>query len=378
MDTASIEGYHYRPNTSALEAQRIGLQVIRKAVGDDVLLDKDGSPMLPPVGLVDTGRISADTSHTFQTTKAVAPGIAARFYMNRNYFIDDPDAFNICAEVPVVRRARTGGRAGRAGAQSRPRGPLTLQEAQTSIVLSAVSGGMYEIGDDLPILGAEKDRLDLVKNQDLLNMAKVGRAATPMDLLSYETDDEEPSIFFLREDPRQSILAVFNWTDVPRSHSLKLADLGLPGNHQFQGSDVLNQGETVALDQGIVRLNDQAPHSVRVIKLIDGTVPTAAPTVTAKVPSEARVSETLQFSAQAAPSGVPALSYRWDFGDGTTADGAHVAHTYTRPAVFTLQLIAEGLDGVESRQSFSVKATGTLTAAPDVLQNTRYTDSAGH
>jgi hypothetical protein len=367
MDTTSIEGYRYQPDTSALEAQRIGLQVIRKAVGEDVLLDKDGSPMLPPVGLVDTGRISADTAHSFQTTKGVAPGVAARFYMNRNYFLNDPDAYNVCAEIPVVH-----------GRQGPARGGLSLSEAQASIVLSAVSGGMYEIGDDLPILGAEKDRLDLVKNQDLLNMAKISRAATPVDLLSYDTEDGEPSIFFLREDPRQSILVVFNWTEQPRSHTLKLADLGLPSNHTFQASDVLNEGEVVTVNGGIVRLDNMARHSVRVIKLIDSAAPAAAPTITAQVPSEARVSESLPFSGQAQEAGVPALSYQWDFGDGTTADGPRATHTYTRDADFTVRLTADGLDGIAARQSFTVKVTGTLAAAGDVLQNRRYTEPAGH
>jgi len=83
----AIEGYHYhRPNTTALEAQRIGLQVIRNAVGEEVILDKDGSPMLNPVGLVDMGRISADTGHSFERTKNAASGIAARFYMQRISF----------------------------------------------------------------------------------------------------------------------------------------------------------------------------------------------------------------------------------------------------------------------------------------------------
>ena len=40
----------------------MGLEIIRGAVGDDVLLDKDGSPMLNPVGIVDEGRISDDTA----------------------------------------------------------------------------------------------------------------------------------------------------------------------------------------------------------------------------------------------------------------------------------------------------------------------------
>ena len=53
MDDTAIEGVHYRSNTTALEAERIGLQVIRKAIGPDVYIDKDGSPMLNTVGLTD-------------------------------------------------------------------------------------------------------------------------------------------------------------------------------------------------------------------------------------------------------------------------------------------------------------------------------------
>ena len=56
----------------ALEAQRIGLKIIRDMVGDDVYLDKDGSVMLNPVGYVDYGRISQDTGHTFSASKDAA------------------------------------------------------------------------------------------------------------------------------------------------------------------------------------------------------------------------------------------------------------------------------------------------------------------
>jgi len=366
MDTASIEGYRYKPDTSALEAQRIGLETIRAAVGEEVLLDKDGSPMLPPVGLVDAGRISADSAHSFQTTRALASGVAARFYMNRNYFLNDPDAFNVGAEVPIARGRQGSGQAG-----------PSLSEAQASIVLSAVSGGMYEIGDDLPILGAEKDRLDLVKNQDLLNMAKISLAATPVDLLSYDAQDGQPSVFFLKEDARQSILAVFNWTEQPRSHTLRLADLELPANRAFQASDILSQGQAVAVNGGTIQLDNMARHSVRVIKLIDAAAPAAAPAIAAQVPSEARPSETLAFSAQAGEDGVPALSYHWDFGDGTSADGPRAAHAYTRAADFTVQLTADGLDGIPARRSFTVKVAGTLVPAGDVLQNRRYVEPAG-
>ena len=99
MDNTAIEGYSHRPNTTALEAQRIGLEIIREAVGEDVLLDKDGSPMSNPVGLVDEGRTSQDTGHAFLRSKEAEPGIAARYYMHRNFFIADPDAFTVSRQL---------------------------------------------------------------------------------------------------------------------------------------------------------------------------------------------------------------------------------------------------------------------------------------
>jgi alpha-galactosidase len=366
MDTSAIEGYHYRPNTTALEAQRIGLQVIRDAVGDEVILDKDGSPMLNPVGLVDTGRTSADTGHSFERTKNAASGIAARFYMQRNFFVDDPDAFNVTA-THLMEHAHE-------------RSSISLGAAEASIALSAVSGGMYEIGDDMPVLGSEKDRLALVENRDLLNMPKVGRASTPLDLMTYEPEDGQPSIFILREDQRQAILTVFNWTNTVRSHTLRLADVGLPAGHTFATTDVLNQHEMVTLEGGAVRLENQPPQSVRVIKLIDESVAAAAPTVTAQVPATANTGETITLwalSAQAG-AGVPAVAYHWDLGDGTSADSPKVSHAYTNAGEFTIRLTVDGVDGVPAQKDFSVKVTGNLKAHSNLTDNRRFVEPTDH
>jgi len=361
MDTSAIEGYRYRPNTTALEAQRIGLQVIRDTVGDEVVLDKDGSPMLTPVGLVDTGRVSADTGHSFQATKNAAPGIAARFYMHRNFFLNDPDAFNTIDQTI---------------SEFREKHPvLDLSAAQASIALSAVSGGMYEIGDDMPALGSQKDRLALVENRELLNMAKLGRASTPVDLMTYEPGDEQPSIFFLQESPHQTILTVFNWTKTSRSHTLKLADFGLPAEHTFTALDVLDQNAPVVVVGGAVQIENQLPESVKVIKIIDSNVAPGAPVVTANVPSVANAGETASFSSQTESPGVPAVGYRWEFGDGTSANGPKVSHAYTRAANFTIRLTVDGVDGVPAVQEFSIKVTGNLRALPNLLDNRRFQDS---
>jgi hypothetical protein len=170
------------------------------------------------------------------------------------------------------------------------------------------------------------------------------------------------------------MLVVFNWTEQARSHTIKLADLGLAANHAFQAFDVLNQGPAVGVTGGALQLDNMPRHSVRAIKLIDSAAPAAAPEIAAQVPAEGRVSETLAFSAQAKEDGAPALGYHWDFGDGTTADGPRVAHTYTRNADFAVQLSVDGLDGIAARQSFTVKVTGTLVPAGDVLQNRRFVE----
>ena len=358
MDTTAIEGVRYRPNTTALEAQRIGLQIIRDTVGDDVVLDKDGSPMLNAVGLVDTGRISTDTAHSFQGTKDAASGIAARFYMNRNFFVNDPDAFNTTSqsftdyhEEPPV---------------------LSLSAAEASAALSSVSGGMHEIGDDMLVLGSQNDRLAPVENADLLNMAKIGRASTPLDLMTYAPGDEQPSIFFLRESPRQSILTVFNWTKGPRSHKIKLANLGVTPGGTFIASDVLNEHAPVTLVNGVVQIEKQPAESVRVIKLIDQSIRAAAPKVKAEVPASANAGKMIRLTAQTGADSVPAIEYNWDFGDGVTANGSTASHTYTQAATYTIRLRVNGIDGAPAVQTFAVKVTSTLKAFPDLKDNRRF------
>ena len=344
MDTTAIEGKYFRPNTTALEAQRIGLQVIRDSVGNDVLLDKDGSPMLTPVGLVDDGRVSQDTGHTFARSKEAAPGIAARYYMHRNFFINDPDAFTVSRQVIEERKIQA---------------PLTLNEAQVSIALAAVSGGMYEIGDDLPTLGKDANRVALVENPDLLQMAKLGRNAIPLDLLSYNAADEQPSIFVLREDKRQSILAVFNWTEHSRSHRLLIPEIGLSAGHNYEFKDIFDSSAHLSAEAGAINL-EQPAHSVKVIKIVDSRVPAAAPSVTIDVPDHAKISEDLTLTATADPQGVPALAYHWDFGDGTRESGKQVRHAYTMGGNFTIHLVVEGMDGIAAEKNVGVSVNGTM------------------
>jgi len=363
MDSTAIEGVFHRPHTTALEAQRIGLKIIREAVGDDVLLDKDGSPMLNPLGLVDEGRIAPDTGHSFAASKDAAPNIAARFYMHGNFYLSDPDAFSVTKVVNLDpdqgwHRSRTG---------------LTLSEAQVQIVLAALCGGMYEIGDDLPTLGSQPDRLALVENPEILAMNRLGRAARPLDLMTFPPEDEAPSVFFLPEDSRQAMLAVFNWAERPLSHSFTLAGLGLLADHPFHAFDVLDNDAEVALHSGSLNLADQPPHSVRLIKLVDDSIPAAAPQVTVDAPASANTTKGVSFAANLGGSSVPAISYHWDFGDGTEASGQSVTHTYTLAGSYTVKLAVKGVEELSADKTLSINVTGGVSARYDLSRNRRYT-----
>lgn len=360
MDDTAIEGYHYQPNVTALEAQRIGLQTIREAVGNDVLLDKDGSPMLNTVGLTELGRISADTGHSFQGLKEDATGIAARYYMNNNFYIADPDAFTVSEQLISEEETHEHVK------------PLTLDEAEVSITLAAVAGGMFEIGDDLPTLGAEPERLALLHNRDLLDMVRLRRAATPLDLMTYSKEDGQPSIFLLHEDKRQSMLAIFNWTEDARSRQLALSDFGIKVNGPFTASDVFCQDRPVTLDQGILRIENQEPHSVRLIKIVDGSLPPSAPSVLLQAPSQAQLGATARLSASVASDLTPAVAYHWDFGDGVSAEGPAADHAFTREGSYKIVLRVDGLDGVSATQTASIDVRGTLKTTYDVEHARRY------
>ncbi|MEO6912202.1 MAG: alpha-galactosidase [Edaphobacter sp.] len=347
MEDSAVEGFYYKPQTTALEAQRLGIQTIRDAVGPDVLLDKDGCELLNPVGLVDMGRISQDTGHTFSSSRDAATGIAARYYMNRNYYLADPDAFSVSTQKVDDQSWHGGAR------------PLTLDEAKVSIALSAVSGGLYEIGDDLPTLGEAADRLALVKNLDLIDMARLGRSSTPLDLMTYDAKDLQPSLFLLKESSRQSILTVFNWSEMSSRHSITRHVLQLDPKADYSVSEVLTSTSR-SNPLGAALDIQQPPHSVRIFKIVNTGIPAKAPDATAKVASSGKAGESMVFHAAPADHDDPVLHYTWDFGDGVTVEGADATHAYTHAGVFMAHLKATGFAPKPSIQAFSITISGTI------------------
>ncbi len=268
--------------------------------------------------------------------------------MNRNFFVADPDAFTVSA-LTVDDHSWHSNIA-----------PRTLDEAKVSVALSAVSGGMYEIGDDLPSLGASPERLALIENQDLENMARLGRASTPVDLMTYSDEDEQPTEFVLKESPRQTIVTIFNWTDKERDRSIPMSALGLQAGRNYESTEVLGDQSCCTISGGTISLK-QAPHAVAVLKLIDRAVVAASPEFEAHVPDAGKSGESLHFSAGPSSASQPVLGGRWDFGDGVSAESMNAHHAYTHPGQYEAKVTVTSADGVSSSKAFNVSITGTIS-----------------
>ena len=76
--------------------------------------------------------------------------------------------------------------------------------------------------------------------------------------------------------------------------------------------------------------------------------------------STGTVGESVTFSVAAAdPAGNP-LSYTWNFGDGTSAQGANVSHVYSAPGIYTETVtVGDGTSTATSSMNFVVSAVDT-------------------
>jgi hypothetical protein len=149
---------------------------------------------------------------------------------------------------------------------------LTLDEARAHVTLVALTGGVLLLGDVLETLPAE--RLALVTNEQLLSIRRRGRQALPVDLFAGEeiprvwllaADDEHESGRTDDDQPWQTVVGLFNWSDTPRDASLAPGDLGLNADLECSATDVWTS-QRYRLGR-FVQPVQQPPHSVLLLIL---------------------------------------------------------------------------------------------------------------
>jgi PKD repeat protein len=95
-------------------------------------------------------------------------------------------------------------------------------------------------------------------------------------------------------------------------------------------------------------------------KIIDSSIPAAAPQVSIHISEQVTVGQPALFSAETEANSVAAINYHWDFGDGTSSDAPALQHTFTHGGNFTIHLLADGIEGVPFEKIQEVSVSGAL------------------
>ena len=161
---------YYDPTLSSAQVYRKGLEIMRRAAGDNCHILECG-PGATTIGLIDSMRIEADVNYGFSETAwetyflhpaSSASAAAKRYYFHKRTWINDAD--HICLDL------------------------LNTQQSQAAATLIALSGGNMISGDRLTQLDPYK--LDILKKIT----PSFGEAAVPIDLF----DEEKQSVFALK------------------------------------------------------------------------------------------------------------------------------------------------------------------------------------
>ncbi len=126
-------GRRHEANVTGVEAYHRALTILREAAGDDAWLLACGAPFLPSVGYADSYRTGADIAFGFDRRPQLGylrwqgRATAARSWTNDRWWWIDADQILV-------------------------REPFTDDEATGAVVANAVSGGVWMLGDDLPVL----------------------------------------------------------------------------------------------------------------------------------------------------------------------------------------------------------------------------------
>jgi len=255
------EGQRYDSTMTSLQAHNKTIRAIRSSLPDDLIVTRSMGYLFGALECYDAIRIGQDINHpgiksaeepyaniTFGKTLGtieedqVEKGLirfartaSQNYYVHNNIAICDPDAFFVSPQY-------------------------TLNEAKCHMTLEAIMGGLFFFGDKVESLPSE--RLELLKNRDIMAVNKLGVHAIPLDLFS---GVDIPTIWKLETKDRL-IITVFNWldNDVTKSYNLK-SDFEL-NNSDYKLTELWTKNN-LELKANTLTL-EQPAHSVKIIEFV--------------------------------------------------------------------------------------------------------------
>ncbi|MDD5224573.1 MAG: alpha-galactosidase [bacterium] len=237
----AFEGVRHDLKVTSMQAYHRGLEIIRESAGEDMFILACGASMLPTLGHAHAFRTGPDIAYeavgggnpSYNFLVQEARNTASRFFTGGNWFLNAPDQLLL-------------------------RGPLTLEEAKMSAVANVMAGGVFLLGDNLA--GLTEDRLAIATDPVILEIAKVGKPAVPLDLFNAASqklfsspvmdlagESTAPSIWWLKGPDREGYLAFFNWEEDARDIGVETGFLNLSSPRKIEEVFL---GEKVKVEDG--------------------------------------------------------------------------------------------------------------------------------
>ena len=255
------EGKRFDSTMTFMQAHNRTIRAIRSALPDDLIVTRSMGYVFGALECYDAVRIGNDINHPGYKSEAepytnitygktlgtieddqvekglirFARAVSQNYYIHKNIAICDPDAFFVSPQY-------------------------TIDEAKCHMTLEAIMGGLFFFGDKVESLPAE--RLELLKNRDIMAVNKLGVHAIPLDLFS---GVDIPTIWKLETKDRL-IITVFNWldNDVTKTYNLK-TDFEL-NNSKYKLTEIWTK-KNFDIVSGKLTLTQQ-PHTVKIIEFI--------------------------------------------------------------------------------------------------------------
>lgn len=201
----------YNPLVNRLEAYKMGLEAIRRGVGDDAYISVCGGHYGGSIGIADSQRSGNDVFSWWDTEElAKYRQNILRTWMSRLWHVD-PDAM-------MVRRSNKEVHSGRYGDLSL--GRFNDNEAQVNALNQYIGGGLVSFSEDFAIL--DEDRKALYKHV----IPSVNSSSIPLDW----NNPILPSFMLTKIDPvcknlgKWNTLSIINWTERNSNTSFALDD----------------------------------------------------------------------------------------------------------------------------------------------------------
>jgi PKD repeat protein len=99
------------------------------------------------------------------------------------------------------------------------------------------------------------------------------------------------------------------------------------------------------------------------IKINEDPAETTPPIAVISAPSNGRIGESIRFDAGRSTSLSPIVSYRWSFGDGTSANGVSVDHTYNQANTYRVNLTVIAENGLSGSDNVNIRIDSVLNPA---------------